>query len=252
MNKYVDKTNQGVCVQASTLGSLEALLEFLKTMKIPVTNINIGPLHRKDVLKAMKSLAGEHGNKEYASILAFDVKITPEAKEFAEENGIKIFEANIIYHLFDEFTEYVKKCRDERKGEEGTKAVFPCILEMVKGAVFNNKNPLVLGVNVIGGVLKIGTPLCIPDKEKMRIGHVTSIEANKKPLQAARTKDGSVAVKIEGESQVMYGRHFDDSNQIVSIINRDSIDSLKEFFKDDMTKDDWKIVIQLKKIFGIP
>src|SRR5687768_17590872 len=59
MDKYVDKTNQGVCVQASTLGSLEALLEFLKTMKIPVTSINIGPVHKKDVLKAMKSLTGE-------------------------------------------------------------------------------------------------------------------------------------------------------------------------------------------------
>jgi translation initiation factor IF-2 len=197
-------------------------------------------------------LAGDHVQKEFATILAFDVKITPEAKEFAEENGIKIFEANIIYHLFDEFTEYVKKCRDERKGDEGSKAVFPCILEMVKGAVFNSKSPLVLGVNVIGGVLKIGTPLCIPDKGNLRIGHVVSIELNKKPVQAARTKDGSVAVKIEGESQIMYGRHFDDTNQIVSIISRDSIDALKEFFKDEMSKDDWKVVVQLKKVFSIP
>jgi translation initiation factor IF-2 len=35
---------------------------------------------------------------------------------------------------------------------------------MVRGAVFNNKNPIIVGVNVKGGVLKIGTPLCIPEK----------------------------------------------------------------------------------------
>lgn len=66
--------------------------------------------------------------------------------------------------MFDEFTEYVKKCRDERKGEEGIKAVFPCLLEIVKGAVFNSKNPILVGVNVKAGILKVGTPLCIPDK----------------------------------------------------------------------------------------
>ena len=41
----------------------------------------------------------------------------------------------------------------------------------------------------------------------------------------------------------MFKRHFDDSNQIASIINRDSIDSLKQFFMNDMTKEDWKLVI---------
>lgn len=32
---------RGVFVQASTLGSLEALVEFLKTSKIPVSNVTI-------------------------------------------------------------------------------------------------------------------------------------------------------------------------------------------------------------------
>jgi len=48
-------------------------------MKIPVCAINIGPVHKKDVLKASKSLTGEGHLKEFASILAFDVKVTPEA-----------------------------------------------------------------------------------------------------------------------------------------------------------------------------
>lgn len=66
--------------------------------------------------------------------------------------------------MFDQFEEYVKKCRDERKSDEGSKAVFPCILEMVKGAIFHVKDPIVIGVTVKAGILKIGTPLCIPDK----------------------------------------------------------------------------------------
>ena len=81
------------------------------TSKIPVVSISIGPVHKKDVMKAMKVLAdSKKVKKEFATILAFDVRVTPEAANFAEQEGIKIFTANIIYHLFDEFTEYVKVC----------------------------------------------------------------------------------------------------------------------------------------------
>ena len=167
LDKYVDKSQEGVCVQASTLGSLEALLEFLKTSKIPVVNISIGPVHKKDVMKAMKALAADESKqkKEFATLLAFDVRITPEAAKFAEEEGIKIFSANIIYHLFDEFTKYVKECQDSRKTSQGSDAIFPCALEIVKDACFNRSNPIIMGVIVKAGVLKLGTPLCIPEKE---------------------------------------------------------------------------------------
>lgn len=181
LEKYVDKSQDGVCVQASTLGSLEALLEFLKDMKIPVTNISIGPVHKKDVLKAMKVLAQDPKKikKEYATILAFDVKVSPEAAKFAEDEGITIFTANIIYHLFDEFTAHVKACQDSRKSDGGSAAIFPCALEIVKDAVFNRSNPIILGVNVTAGQLRVGTPLCIPEKENVKIGVVESIQLNK-------------------------------------------------------------------------
>lgn len=55
----INTTNEGVCVAASTLGSLEALLTFLKQSKIPVSSICIGPVSKEEVLKAMKPLLTE-------------------------------------------------------------------------------------------------------------------------------------------------------------------------------------------------
>ena len=238
-------------MQASTIGSLEALLNFLKSKKIPVTAVGIGPIHKKDVMKACTAKINAKVKKEYATILAFDVKIKPEAAKVAEEEEIKIFEAEIIYHLFDQFMDYQKKCKEERKLGDGSKAVFPCILEMVKGACFNRKSPIVIGVNVKEGILRLNTPLCVPDRGNLRLGTVQSIEANGKPINVALPKHGNVAVKIVNDGSVMYERHFDDSNQIVSQLTRESIDQLKENFRDDLSRDDWITVVKLKKIFGI-
>ena len=55
----VTKSRRGVSVQASTLGSLEALLEFLRVSKIPVGNINIGPVFKRDIIQMVSSSTGE-------------------------------------------------------------------------------------------------------------------------------------------------------------------------------------------------
>ena len=77
----VSKTGRGVSVQASTLGSLEALLEFLRVSKIPVSNISIGPVYKRDVMQAGIMLEKA---KEYAVMLCFDVKVDKEAQAYVQ------------------------------------------------------------------------------------------------------------------------------------------------------------------------
>ncbi|KAJ8528518.1 hypothetical protein K7X08_022210 [Anisodus acutangulus] len=249
----IDKSGEGVYVQASTLGSLEALLEFLKTpeVSIPVSGIGIGPVHKKDVMKASVMLEKK---KEYATILAFDVKVTQEARELADEAGVKIFMADIIYHLFDQFKAYIDTIKEEQKKEVAEEAVFPCVLKIVPNCVFNKKDPIVLGVDVLEGIARIGTPICIPQKDFIDIGRLASIENNHRPVDYAK-KGQRVAVKIVGsnseEQQKMFGRHFETEDELVSKISRRSIDILKVNFRRDLSVEDWRLVMKLKTLFKI-
>lgn len=150
----VEKTGRGVSVQASTLGSLEALLDFLKDCKIPVANVGIGPVYKRDVMQCGIML---EKSPDYAVMLCFDVKVDKEAQAYAEEQGIKIFTADIIYHLFDAFTKHMDDMLAKKKEESKMLAVFPCVLKPV--AVFNKTGPIVIGVDVTDGQLKINTPI---------------------------------------------------------------------------------------------
>ena len=53
VKRKVKLKKEGVGVAASTLGSLEALLNFLKGNKIPVSTVCIGDVTKKDLLKIM-------------------------------------------------------------------------------------------------------------------------------------------------------------------------------------------------------
>ncbi|XP_018105286.1 eukaryotic translation initiation factor 5B isoform X2 [Xenopus laevis] len=241
---------KGVYVQASTLGSLEALLEFLKTSEVPYAGINIGPVHRRDVMKASVML--EH-DPQYSVILAFDVRIEREAQEMADSLGVRIFSAEIIYHLFDAFTKYRQDYKKQKQEEFKHIAVFPCKIRILPQFIFNSRDPIVMGVVVEAGQVKQGTPICVPTKSFVDIGIVTSIEMNHKPVDVAK-KGQEVCIKIEpipGESPKMFGRHFEATDFLVSKINRQSIDALKNWFRDEMQKSDWQLIVELKKVFEI-
>ena len=247
----VDK--KGVMVQASTLGALEALLQFLREETkppIPVSSIGIGAITKRDVTQI--SIMNEKGCSEYATILAFDVNVEKEAREHATEMKVRIFTADIIYHLFDQFTRFMEELAEKRRAEAAAIAVFPSIIKILPQHVFNQKDPIIVGVEVVEGILKIGTPLCIPALGGLHIGKVTSIESNGREQQTVR-KGASVAIKILNESNpnLTYGRQFDATNNLYSTLTRASIDALKANFKEKLETEDWRLVVKLKKVFNI-
>merc|ERR1712093_469994 len=253
--KRVEKSGRGVTVQASTLGSLEALLDFLKVSKIPVANVGIGPVFKRDVMNCGTML---EKNKEYAVMLCFDVKIDKEAQLYADEQGIKIFTADIIYHLFDAFTAHMALIAEKKKEESKHDAVFPCVLNTV--AVFNKTGPIVVGVDVVDGNLRMHTPIAAVKqnaitgvKEIVGIGRVTGIERDHKQIQICKKGQPSVAVKIEMSGhQPTYGRHLEEKDTLYSLISRKSIDVLKEFYRTDVSNEEWLLIKKLKPLFDIP
>ncbi|CEF64613.1 Eukaryotic translation initiation factor 5B [Strongyloides ratti] len=246
----IKRKPEGVYVQASTLGSLEALLEFLKSQKIPYSNVNIGPVHKKDVQKAAVML--EH-NPEFACILAFDVKVERDAQLFADKENVKIFQADIIYHLEDAFLKYREDLREKKRKENEHLAIFPCKLRILPQNIFNARNPIICGVYVEAGQLKKGTPICVPSKDNIILGTVSSIEKNHEDINIAKQGD-EVCIKIEnttGDAPKLYGRHFTHEDTLISKITRETIDVCKAYYREDLTKSDWQLIVQLKKILDI-
>ncbi|EEC70965.1 hypothetical protein OsI_02584 [Oryza sativa Indica Group] len=195
---------------------------------------NSDGVYVKDVMKASVMLEKK---KEYASIFAFDVKVMPDAREIANESSVKIFVADVIYHLFDQFTTYIEGLREIEKDEKIVEAVFPCVLKIIPDCVFNLKDPIVLGVDVLEGVAKVGTPLCLPSNGFARIGNIASIQNSSKQVDVAR-KGEKVAIK-----NIVLGV-FDRSQEALQMSKRN--------VSGDLTLKEWELVRMLKHIFRIP
>lgn len=54
-------------------------------------------------------------------------------------------------------------------------AVFPAKVKVLPQFIFNSRDPIVMGVIIEGGVLKQGTPLCVPSKG-VRRSKISSVE----------------------------------------------------------------------------
>ena len=194
--KSIALANSGLAIQASTLGSLEAMMDFLKGEKVPVAYIGIGPVHKRDVMKAAIQLDKD---KKYGVMLAFDVPVDRDAQALADERGLRIFAANIIYQLFDQFKAHTEELKRQLREQFKNVAVFPCRLRILPDCIFNARDPIVVGVSVEEGIVKRGTPLVVVKEDRdpriMEIGVVESLEVNHETVEQA-TRGQEVCIKV--------------------------------------------------------
>jgi translation initiation factor 5B len=55
-----------------------------------------------------------------------------------------------------------------------------------------------------------------------------------------------------GGHQPTYGRQLEEQDILYSLISRASIDCLKNFYRAEVSQDEWKLIVKLKSVFDIP
>jgi translation initiation factor 5B len=86
---------------------------------------------------------------------------------------------------------------------------------------------------------------------KMLIECRQSIERDHKQIPICKKGQPSVAIKIEGANQPLYGRQLEEKDVLYSAITRKSIDVLKEFYRTDVSNDEWHLIKKLKPLFDV-
>ena len=135
--KKGDKATLNVVVKADVLGSLEAIIGMIEKIENPYVGVEIvgkglGNVTDAEVLRAEAS---------QAVILAFNVKPTPAAHELARDKHVDIEEYSVIYKLFENTVERLKKLIPSEKihTEVGTAEVLALFKKTEKGHIVGAK-----------------------------------------------------------------------------------------------------------------
>jgi translation initiation factor 5B len=153
-----DPAPSGVAIYADTLGGLEALAFECRENQIPVHETGVGPVGRPTILRIATVKDPTH-----RAVLAFNVPILPDAQPEGESGPVKILRAEVMYRLFEEYTEWRTERLRALAAERRLALVHPAKLEVLSGFVFRVSKLAIVGVKVLGGTLRPGTRLMKTD-----------------------------------------------------------------------------------------
>jgi len=195
----VQTEKTGIMVKTDTLGSLEALVDSLRAKDIPIRTADIGDVSRRDVMEA---LSVKYEDQFLGAILAFNVKILPDAETEARDQKVPIFWNDIIYNLMDEYVRWVEEEREVQERKEFDTLVKPGKFEIMEGYIFRRAKPSIFGAIVLAGQL---TPRvqCIT-QEGEKLGRISQIQEGGKAIPLAE-EGKEVAVAMP---QPIVGRHI--------------------------------------------
>ncbi|HEX9612655.1 MAG TPA: translation initiation factor IF-2 [Candidatus Bathyarchaeia archaeon] len=187
----VKKDLSGVIVKSDALGSLEALTTSLEASKIPVRLADVGDVSRRDVVEAK---AVRVKDPYLGVVLAFGVKLLPDAEEEIAISKIPVFKGDVLYHVLEEYSRWVEAQKIAGAKAEMDLLIRPGKIKLLKGFVFRRNDPAIVGVEVLDGIIKPKYPLI--NSSGRRIGLVIGIQDQGKAVEEAGAGK-QVAVSID-------------------------------------------------------
>jgi len=223
---------EGIIIKADTAGSLEALAALLKENNIPIRKATIGNLTRKDYIDAESNY---EKNPLHTVILGFNIKDDVQLK-----GNVKVIINDVIYRLIDDLENWQISQKKKEESKALDNLVRPCKLEVLQNCIFRASNPLIVGVEVMAGILRAGAPLT---KDGKSLTFVKSMQKEKENVKVAEKKD-QLAISLPG---VMCGRHVNEGDILFVAIPEEDFRELKKL-KQHLTGEEKAIMKELAEM----
>ena len=214
----IETDQMGAILKADTIGSLEALIAFLKDHEIPIRLADIGPVSKTDIAEA--SIV-KQTDLFLGVVFAFNVPTLPDAEHKSKETEVKIFAEPVIYHLVDSYKEWKEKEMDRQKLAHLEDLPKPAVMKYLPGYTFRQSHPAVFGVEVLEGEIKQKTSLIKEDGHSA--GTLSEIQSEGKTIKSAK-KGQQVALSVEG---ITLGRQLNEGDILITDLTEVQIERLK-------------------------
>jgi translation initiation factor 5B len=220
----------GVVLKTDTLGSLEAIATILKQNGVPIRLADVGDISKRDVVEA--SVVKDR-DPLYGAILAFGVRILPDAEEEASVKGIRIFREKIIYHVIENYLAWSKSQREAEAEQKLETLVRPAKIQVLPGYVFRRAKPAIFGVEILAGKIEPKVSL-IRAEDGEEVGEIQQIQEKGEALPEAE-KGMQVAVSME---KPIVGRHIFEKDILYAKVPEQHAKALLATFLDQLSEDE--------------
>ncbi len=217
-----EKKDLGIIVKADTIGGLEALQHLLKEKNLPVSSSSIGDISKKD-LSAIEAMREK--DEFLGILLGFNIKISPELHTYAESKGLKIILSDVIYRLLEEYEKHTLGLKKEVELRELSALVRPCKFQLLKGYLFRQNNPAIVGIEIEVVQLNAGDALMGLKGQKLTT--VKSLQEGQETVHFA-TQGKQLALAIDN---VTIGRQVQLGDYLYTDIPEQDFKKLKELKK---------------------
>jgi translation initiation factor 5B len=226
----VETAENGLTVKADTLGSLEALASSLAEEEIPIMHAEVGDVAPRDV-----RLAETANTPRHQAILAFNVDVLDDARELAGQEGVKLFEHDVIYRLIEGYEGHVAEIEKAQQQQVLENITRPARFEILPDHTFRQSDPAVVGVEVRGGLLRRNSRVVsFEGAEPERVGMLKSIQDEGEDVDEARTGE-RVAVSIDGPT---VGRQIKEGDELWVEIPEKHAKILEQELTEDISGDE--------------
>lgn len=222
----------GVVIKADSLGSLEAMMVLLKEKGIPIRRSSIGPVSKKDLADAETMLTKD---PLHAVILGFNIP-KPDAATTAH-----VICNDVVYRLLEEYDIWKVEMQKKIESSAISTLTSPCKIELLRGYVFRQSNPAVVGVEIVLGSLKSNTPLMNKKAEQLTV--VKGIQLEQKNVESAE-KGKQVAISLPN---VIVGRQVNEGDILYSMISEAEFRKFKEF-REHLTEDQKTVLKEIAEL----